>query len=320
MRKSPFIKFLIILVIFIGLGALLKIGGNIFDEPEKHVSSNRTILHLDLEGVIFNNKKFMKHLKKYRDDHKIKAIVININSPGGSVGPSEEIYTEIKRVREEYKKPVICVSSGLLASGAYYSAIACDKIVVARGAMVGSIGVIMQFANLEKLYDWAKVSRYSITSGKFKDSGAEYRSMREDERQLFQDMINEVYTQFKTAVMEGRHLKEEVVAEYADGRVFTGAKAVEMGFADKVGVYEDAVKLAAQEAGLGDDYDIFEIPKKRRTIWDLGGDEDAEQANSFLDGLTGKSQDRAIDRISRKVLGAELLNRPLMLMPGFWGE
>ncbi len=124
----------------------------------------------------------------------------------------QEIYHEIKKVRDELKEACDLRdnrSDG--ESGAYYSAVACDKIVVAPGALVGSIGVIMEFANIEKLYDWAKISRFSITSGKFKDSGAEYRAMREDEKALFQSMIDEVYAQFKTTVMKERNLKEDVV-------------------------------------------------------------------------------------------------------------
>jgi protease-4 len=139
-----------------------------------------------------------------------------------------------------------------MASGAYYSAVGADKIVVAPGAMVGSIGVIMEFANLEKLYDWAKISRFTINTGKYKDSGAEYRSMRDDEKELFQNMINEVWGQFKAAVAEGRNLKPEEVEPYADGRVFTGDFAVKNGFADEVGTVGRAYELAADLAGIKD--------------------------------------------------------------------
>jgi protease-4 len=235
MKKPNFLtKILVVIAVFVVFVTLFKIGSHYFEsEPPKKVVRHQSILHMDLNGVIMNGKKFLKHLKDYKDEKHIKAILININSPGGAVGPSQEIFTELKRFRDEIKKPVVCVSTGVIASGAYYAAMACDKLVVAPGALLGSIGVIMEFANLEKLYEWGKVSRYSITSGKFKDSGAEYRAMRDDERALFQDMINEVYSQFKTAVVEGRRLKEELVSEYADGRVMTGAKAVKLGFADQ---------------------------------------------------------------------------------------
>ncbi|WII71234.1 signal peptide peptidase SppA [Bdellovibrio sp. 22V] len=321
MKGSFLKKLVIIFLVFVGIGALLKMGGDFFGDAEKRVTARNTILQLDMNGVILNGKKFLKNLKKYREEDKVKAILININSPGGAVGPSQEIFHEIKRVREELKKPVICVTTGVMASGAYYAAVACDKIVVAPGALIGSIGVIMEFANIEKLYEWAKISRFSITSGKFKDSGAEYRAMREDERALFQTMIDEVYGQFKTTVMKERNLKEDVVSEYADGRVFTGATAVKMGFADQEGFFEDAVKLAAETAKLGDDYDIFEVPKKRVSIFDLGADDREDDVNSlaeYADILKGKSFGPDIEGAMKFILRAQFLNQPLLLMPGYW--
>lgn len=320
--KGSFLKRLfVILLIFIGIGALLKLGGNFFGEPEKKLTSKNTILHLEMNGIILNGKKFLKNLKKYRDDKKVKAVLISINSPGGAVGPSQEVYSEIKRIRDEIKKPVVCVSTGVMASGAYYSAVACDKIIVAPGALVGSIGVIMEFANIEKLYDWAKISRFSITSGKYKDSGAEYRSMRDDEKALFQSMIDEVYSQFRTTVMTERKLSEEVVAEYADGRVFTGATAVKMGFADKVGFFEDAVKVAAEMANLGEDYELFEIPKKRMSIFDLGDsdrEDDINGLSEYSDLLKNKAAGVDVESAIKFILRTKYLNQPLYLLPGSW--
>lgn len=321
---KSFKNFIIIILVIIGIGALVKmaIAPWTGKEEKKFVTSRNSILQLNLEGVIFNGKTFLKNIKKYRENEKIRAVLININSPGGSVGPSQEIYSEIKRLREEFKKPVVCVSTGIMASGAYYAAAACDKIVVAPGALVGSIGVIMEFANLEKLYDWAKISRYSITSGKFKDSGAEYRSMRADERALFQDMINEVYLQFKTTVKESRKLSEEVVTEYADGRVFTGATAVKLGFADQVGTYEDAIKLTAEIAGLGANYELFEVPKKKMSIFDFdfGGSDEDDTLNGLAQyaDILKSSKGDPIAEISKKILKVHFLNQPMMILPGYW--
>lgn len=322
MKNNGFLKKLIIVtVVFFAIGFILNLKGGFFGESEKKVTAKNTILHLEMNGVILNGKKFLKNLKKYKGDDKVKAILISINSPGGAVGPSQEIFAEIKKVREELKKPVVCVSTGVMASGAYYSAVGCDKIVVAPGALVGSIGVIMEFANIEKLYDWAKISRYSITSGKYKDSGAEYRAMREDERALFQNMIDEVYAQFKSTVMKERNLKEDVVTEHADGRVFTGATAVKLGFADQEGFYDDAVKLAAEMAHLGDNYDVFDVPKKRVSIFDLGESEREDDINSmadYADVLKGKSFGPDLEGAMKFVLRTKYLNQPLMLMPGTW--
>lgn len=318
-RTSSFKKFFIIVFVFIGIGAVLRMGSEWVGSDEKSVTAKNTILHLELKGVILNGKKFIKNLDKYAENEKVKAVVVEINSPGGAVGPSQEIYHAIKSVREQLKKPIICVTTGIMASGGYYAAAGCDKIVVAPGALVGSIGVIMEFANLEKLYDWAHISRFTITSGKFKDSGAEFRAMRDDERALFQSMIDEVYGQFKTTVMEARNLKEDVMLEYADGRVFTGTTAVKMGFADQEGYFKDAIKLAADIAQLGEDYTVFEVPKRKMSIFDLGETDEEDSLNGLSEVAKAlSSKQSAIEAVSKKVLRTELLNQPLYLMPGYW--
>ncbi len=314
--KNPFVRFVIVVLVIIGLVALIRMGFK--DSDESMVISKNGILQLDLEGVIMNGKRFLANLKKYREDENVKAILVVIDSPGGSVGPSQEMYSELLRTRTEFKIPVVCVSNGLVASGGYYAAAACDKLVVAPGALIGSIGVIMGFANIEKLYGWAKVERYSITSGRYKDSGAEYRPMRADEKQLFQDLIDEVFVQFRTAVKEGRKLKDEVLNRYADGRVFTGKKAVELGFADKLGTYEDAVKLAAEMGGLGDDYEIFEVPKRKRSIWDLGQEDDEDPINSLKEKVGLFSRAPSAKELMQEFIKTHWLNRPVTIMPGYW--
>lgn len=317
-------KFIIVCVVFVAIAfGLRSFFKSYVSEEGADITSNNTIVHLDMDAVIWNGKKFIKNLKDYREKTGVKAFLLDINSPGGAVGPSQEIFAEIKRTREEFKIPVICVTTGVMASGAYYAAAACDKIVVAPGALIGSIGVIMEFANLEKLYDWAKVSRYSITSGKYKDSGAEYRNMREDERVLFQDMINEVYGQFRNTVMEARGIKDQVMDDYADGRVFTGLKAVEIGFADVAGTYEDAVKLAAKTAELGDDFEVFEIPKKKRSLFDWGSASDDDNVNTITQQTP--LAERVVGNLLSQVLGipslgsamhAQSINQPMYILPG----
>lgn len=321
MKKSFFAKLIVVALVFFVLGFLLKKGGSYFsaDDDVKMDVTKNSILHMELSGVIMNGKRFIKNLNKYKNDKNIKAIVINVNSPGGSVGPSQEIFAEIKRAREETKKPIICVSTGIMASGAYYSAIACDKIVVAPGALVGSIGVIMEFANLEKLYDWAKISRFTITSGKFKDSGNEFRTMRDDEKALFQSMITEVYQQFRKAVQDARKLDDKTMDNYADGRVFTGTAAVKLGFADQEGMFEDAIKLAANEAKLGTDYEVIEIPKRKKSILDFGDSGEDDPVNSLKE-FKGLFPNQAVSESVEKVFRMKYLNQPMAIMPGFWTQ
>lgn len=312
-----------LLIVFIGLVVFRSY--RTYQDDETARLSRNEILSLEINGVIMNGKKFLQALKKYSKDETVKAIVIDVNSPGGAVGPSQEIYYEILRAKKETKKPIVCVSTGLMASGGYYAALACDKIVVAPGAMVGSIGVIMEFANLERLYEWAKIQRYTITSGKFKDSGSEYRPMREDERALFQEMITEVYDQFRGTVAKARNLSLEAVSQYADGRVMTGAKAVEIKFADAEGTYEDAVKMVARMAGLKEgDYKIFKPKKEKLSFWDIleFGDSEEDDLNSVA-GVksfwgTKVTSEGVAKELVKSVLKTKYLNQPLFLMPGYW--
>lgn len=297
---------MVVIGVFLVFALLMRAGGRLMGSGVDDIVPGNAVLHLEMEGIILNGKKFLERLKKYGDDEKIKAVLVGIDSPGGAVGPSQEINAAFRRIREKRKIPVVCFTTGLMASGAYYAAVGCDKIVVSSGSLVGSIGVIMQFANMERLYDWAKVSRFSITTGRYKDSGAEYRSMREDERTLFQDLINEVHGQFKAAIEAGRpNLSKKILEEYSDGRVFTGAKAVELGFADSEGGYEEALKVAAEMAGLDENPEVFKPTPHRRFWFDWREGED--DLNSLL-------------KAAKDFMGVELMNRPLFLMPGALGE
>jgi protease IV len=335
MKKSPWKMIGILFVVFAGLWAVLlgtkmihtPWGGGAGSGKKKSFSMHEqaSILKIEMNGMIIDGKRVLKPLIKYRDQEFIKAVVIEVNSPGGVVGPSQELYEEIKRVREVYHKPVVVVSTGLMASGAFYAAVAADKIMVQPGTLVGSIGVIMQFTNLEKLYDWAKVSRFSITTGKYKDSGADYRNMRADEREVFQSLINNVWEQFTQAVATGRNLDLQKVKSYSDGRVFTGLQAKEMGLVDELGTTEDAYELAAKLTDRKlEDMEIFEPPREQMNWWRLlsQGDDEADSV-SHQSGVMDALVDHVMERVAGRILGAsntkvssQLLNRPLALMPG----
>lgn len=322
-RKKFVVGLILVLLVVFGYRSFKQ-----YKEDETNRLARNEILHLEINGVILNGKKFLKNLKKHAKEETVKAVVVEINSPGGAVGPSQELYYEILRAKEETKKPFICVTTGLMASGGYYAALACDKIVVAPGAMVGSVGVIMEFANLERLYDWAKIQRYTITSGKFKESGTDTRAMRDDEKALFQEMINEVYDQFRSTVAKARNLTLEQVSVYADGRVMTGAKAVEVKFADVLGTFEDAVQMAARVAKLKpDDYKLFKPRREKLDFFDLiSYSEDEEDDLNVVEGLkegfasklkAPTSQEIAADLV-KNVLRTKYMNQPLYLMPGYW--
>lgn len=201
---------------------------------------------IELNGVIMDSKKFLRTLKKFEDAEGVKSIVVRINSPGGAVAPSQEIFEAVKK----FPKPVVASMSSVAASGGYYVAVAAKKVYANPGTITGSIGVIMEFANLEKLYEWAKIKRYSIKTGKYKDAGTDTREMQPDERALLQGMVDDVLLQFKTAVAAGRNLPLDVVTPLADGRIFSGAQAKEAKLVDELGTLEDAVNEAGKLGGI----------------------------------------------------------------------
>lgn len=299
MKRFLQIVFVLMVVLFVG-SLLAGIGGilTLMSPPEERLDKS-SILALDLDGIIMDSKDILDLLRKHRKDERVKGVLVRIASPGGVVGPSQELYDELKRTREEFKKPVIAFCASVAASGAYYAAVAADKIYTTPGCLIGSIGAIMEFVNLERLYDWAKIHRYSITTGRFKDAGAEYKPMSQDAKALFQDMLNDVLAQFKKAIVDGRKLKPEVVDQYADGRVFTGNQAVKLGFADQVGTWDDARKALGEMTGLGDDPEVFK-PRKPR---------------SFFEMLEEASESR-FSAMAEQVLKTELNAKPLFLMPG----
>ena len=241
-----FVLLSIALGIFLFYGVLQSLLSNKRTQTLPNTSS---VLVLNLEGVIIKSNKFLKTLKDYIDKDDIKAVVIRVNSPGGGVGASQSIYRELIKVREKFKKPIVMSFESLAASGAYYIAAGADQIVTQAGTLVGSIGVIINFANLEELYKWAKIERYALKTGKYKDMGADYRSMSTEEKNYLQGVLDEVLKQFKDAIVKGRNLDPDLVDQNADGRIFTGEKAVELGFADKIGNFSDAIELAEELAG-----------------------------------------------------------------------
>lgn len=238
---------------------------------------------VELNGVIMDSKKILKYLKDFKEDSSVKAVVMRLNSPGGSVAPSQEIYEAVRQLG----KPVVASMSSVAASGAYYIACGAKKIYANPGTITGSIGVIMEFANLKKLYEWAKIERYAITTGKYKNAGAEYKDMTLEEKDLLKGMIDDVLGQFKKAVAEGRKMKLEEVTRVADGRIFSGAQAKAAGLVDQLGTLDDAIKDAAKMAKLEGEPRIVYPRKNRRTILDVVADyppPDDEESRSSIGG------------------------------------
>lgn len=206
------------------------------------------IVVIKLKGVILNSDKFLNAYKKFHDNPNVKGFIIRINSPGGAVAPSQEIYSILRKI----DKPVYVSMSTLAASGGYYVAAASDKIFALEGTLTGSIGVIMKFTNLSGLYEKIGMQVETVKSGKFKDIGSSSRSITDAERKILQTTIDQVYESFVDDILKARKIDEKVLREYADGRVITGKKALELGLVDEIGGFYDTVESLKQQIGMED--------------------------------------------------------------------
>lgn len=203
---------------------------------------------IELKGIIYESEDIIKDIKQFKDDDSISAVVLRIDSPGGAVAPSQEIFREVEKLSQ--KKLVVASIGSVGASGGYYVACGAQTIFANPGSITGSIGVIMEFVNMKELLKWAKVEPVVIKSGQFKDSGAPYRDMTPEEKVYLQELIDNVHSQFVNAVAEKRKLDINVVKKIADGRIFTGEMAKEAGLVDELGDLDDAVERAAMDAGI----------------------------------------------------------------------
>ncbi|HZC68836.1 MAG TPA: signal peptide peptidase SppA [Nitrospirales bacterium] len=227
-----------------------------------------------IEGVITDSRETIEELRRFRDNPSVKAVVLRIDSPGGGVVPSQEIHKEVLKARTEGRLKVVSSMGNLAASGGYYIAAATDKIVANPGTLTGSIGVIMELANVQGLLEKVGVQSVVIKSGRYKDLASPFRAMSEEDRALLQSVLDDVHDQFIQAVATGRALKVEQVRPLADGRIFTGRQARTAKLVDELGDLQDAIKLAARLVGIAGEPRVVE-PRKRFSLRDL-------LENSFL--------------------------------------
>jgi protease IV len=212
------------------------------------IFSKDEVAVLEIKGVITESDEVLEKIRTISEKSGVKAVIVRIDSPGGGVAASQEIYEELKKL--DKTKPVIASLSSLAASGGYYVAIGARKIVANPGSLTGSIGVIMQLADLQKLYDFIKITPITIKSGKFKDIGSTSRNMTAEERHILQKLSDDIHVQFKKHVAEARKIPVSEVEKLADGRIFTGLGAKDVHLVDEIGNFEDAIDLAAKEAGI----------------------------------------------------------------------
>ncbi len=253
----------IVVVLFFAAAFALTVGTN--GKLGNLVALGGKIGVVDVKGVISDSEDAVDALRTFGKTPSVKAIVVRIESPGGGVAPSQEIYQAIREVRET--KPVIASMGGVAASGGYYIASACDTIVANPGTLTGSIGVIMELGNVEGLLQKLGVQPEIIKAGAYKDMGSIVRPMTDAERGLFQEMIDSVHTQFITAVAAGRGMDKDQVRALADGRIFSGEQAKTAGLVDQLGGFEDAIQLAASKAGVEGEPHVTHARSSKEPWW-----------------------------------------------------
>ena len=272
----------LVIVLFIGIVVAASRG----DETSMDVFSTQKVAIIPIEGEIFEARETIESLHRYADNVTVKAIVMRINSPGGAIAPSQEIYEAVRNTRKSSGKPIVASLDNVAASGGYYIASACDRIVSNPGSITGSIGVILEWMNTKDLVAWAKMKPEVITSGAMKAAGAPFLDLTDAERAYFQGIVQQLHGQFVRAVAAGRagKMTEADVVRIADGRVFTGEQALELKLVDEIGNLDDAVSAAARLAGIhGPPGTIY--PRKRKPgLFDLLSDSstDSETALSRI--------------------------------------
>ena len=258
------ILFIFMLVVFCGTFFYAYFSGG--DSRVLSLFSGDVVGVLQIEGAIDDPRTTLTELRRFRQTPWIKAVVVRIDSPGGAVAPTQEIFEEILRTRKN--KPCIASMGSVAASGGYYIASACDKILANPGTMTGSIGVIMQLGNIEELMKKVGVKGINIKSGANKDIGSPFQPLSQEGRDILQSVVDNVHGQFVSAVAKGRGMDEARVRKLADGRIYSGAQAKELGLIDEFGTLEDAIALAAKRVGLDEEPAVYYSRPEREHFWD----------------------------------------------------
>jgi protease-4 len=242
---------------------------------------------VEVRGLILDPQETVKQLHDFQKNDNVKAVVLRIDSPGGVVGPSQEIHAAVKKLSAT--KKVIVSMGSVAASGGYYIAAPATVIYANPGTITGSIGVLMKFSNIEGLLDKVGMKSFTLKTGKFKDAGSPVRPMTEEERAMLQGVIDSTHGQFVRAVAEGRKLSEEKVREIADGRIFSGEQALALKLIDRLGTLQDAIDEAGRLAGISGEPQVIRPPKKKKLLLDMLVEESAGRIDRALGTSRGLS-------------------------------
>jgi protease-4 len=268
-RRRVLIGLGVIAALLIFFFILLFLIGHYSGRKTSRFAFGDKIAIVEVRGVITQSSGVIEELQQYLADDGVKAIILRIDSPGGGVGPSQEIYREIMRIKSNSKRKVVTSMGSVAASGGYYIASASDLIVANPGTITGSIGVIMQFSNFEDLLKKIGIKGVVLKSGEHKDIGSPFREMTPEEKRIMQEVLDNVHQQFIQAVADGRKLDRSKVAQIADGRILTGEQAKNLGLVDQLGNLQDTIDITAKLAGIEGKPNVLYPPKKRFSIWEL---------------------------------------------------
>lgn len=294
MKKHPFLFGFLTIVFLCFFFAICLWGIGNYSTLHDYLSRGEKVVVVELEGVITDSGPVIEKLEKLKKDPEVKAVILRVDSPGGSVAPSQEIFEELIKLRE--KKTIVASMGSVAASGGYYVACAAHKIVANPGSITGSIGVIIEVANIEELIGKIGLKAVVIKSGKYKDILSPTRDMQSGERELVQGVIDSIHSQFIDAVALGRSMARERVVSIADGRIFSGEQALELGLVDELGNLQDAIKRAGVLAGIEGEPRVI-YPEKEKP--------------SLLEFLIEGAADKTRDIVLKNLFKAEYLLKPV---------
>ena len=283
-----FLSLIFIGLIFIGV-CFLVLTSVIRSDRVEYFGHGDKIAVVEINDVIMTSDRVVREIKQYREDKSIKAIVLRINSPGGGVAASQEIYEEVRKTRDG-GKPVVVSMASIAASGGYYIACGSSLIVANPGTLTGSIGVIAEFVTIKDLADKLGIKQNVFKSGELKDAGNPFREMNEADKKYFQDVVDNSFGQFLGVVSKERKINMDTLKKYASGRVFTGLQAKQIGLVDSIGTYEDAIRITAYMVGIKGEPCII---KERKRF-------------SFFEKVMGMSMDEVTD------LKEKFFNEPIL--------
>lgn len=292
-RRHPYLFFILIWSSIIGTAMIAVTLLIILGTRTTDFEFGEKVGIIEINGVISDAKSTLHNLKRFREDDSIKAIVIRINSPGGAVGPAQEIYREIRKTSSS--KKVVASMGAIAASGGYYIAAGTDGIVANPGTITGSIGVIMGFTNYQELLSKIGLAPVVVKSGEYKDLGSPIREMKAEEKKILQEFAIKIHKQFIMDIVEGRKIDRDKVESIADGRIFTGEESKELGLVDRLGNFEDAIEWAGRMGG---------IKGKISTVYAR------EKKFSFLKYITDSSIKTFLNRIINPFMSANYLYIP----------